>query len=542
MVARNDRLLLAIALPAILFAPFLEALFSKVTFETIVEESLGYRYFYSLRIIFGGEAPWIPQGHLVGLLHHILNLLLNIFGLSQSDLELRPFLFIWIVAGVGLMACGVALFHALSSFRSISGRALYTAIALAFFTTQSLWYFWYMLPDYQVWIAVVSIASLAWANKILEIPPTEATLKEAFCIGIFGGIALGIKVSCAIYPLTLALLWLGNAKGRVAVIGLAMMPLLGLTVFFLVLLFYYAGNIDGVWRWPSGFLLFIQSQSSTFSSASLDFSSFFSRLLDFTGGKLLWTALLALLGCLIFPIFGQRYMIAAVPGMLAILWFQYMRDYSFTSIETILYSLFVVGLLIVAFRNAIALHKNKNDTHKARVQARHFFPARVNWFMAAAIVVLTVPRFLDVSVQNVREIVAGERRYRVFADYVSQLPGSTIVLSPGNQYRIASMYSAICKGGTDIYNASWGVSPYISALFPKYACAVLEKPVDLSLFSNVLFLEIDGDVTVARNQVEKYFSISLDGFNCNYRVKQVITHYVACTRRKPAVKYLSFRG
>src|SRR3990167_8631772 len=37
------------------------------------EESIGYRYFHSLRLLYGEhEFPWLPQGQLIGLIHMLV--------------------------------------------------------------------------------------------------------------------------------------------------------------------------------------------------------------------------------------------------------------------------------------------------------------------------------------------------------------------------------------------------------------------------------------------------------------------------------------
>ena len=57
------------------------------------EESVGYRYFYSLRNTFGGEFPWLPQGHLPNLVHAAIQYLLDLLGFLHSDLGARIDLF-----------------------------------------------------------------------------------------------------------------------------------------------------------------------------------------------------------------------------------------------------------------------------------------------------------------------------------------------------------------------------------------------------------------------------------------------------------------
>src|SRR5262249_13381615 len=45
----------------------------------LYEESVGYRYFYSLRLAFGGEHPFLPQGQFPTLIHVIIQWTLSAF-------------------------------------------------------------------------------------------------------------------------------------------------------------------------------------------------------------------------------------------------------------------------------------------------------------------------------------------------------------------------------------------------------------------------------------------------------------------------------
>src|SRR5690606_39079450 len=66
-------LLLMLALP-------MWFVFNKITFSTHFEESVGFRYVHSLRILYGYEHPWLPPGQLQGILHIAVQKLLTLFG------------------------------------------------------------------------------------------------------------------------------------------------------------------------------------------------------------------------------------------------------------------------------------------------------------------------------------------------------------------------------------------------------------------------------------------------------------------------------
>ena len=70
----------------------------------LFEEAIGYRYFYSLRVLFGEERPWVPQGHTLGLVQHVLQLLLSGLGFSLDDTSLRIGVFVVLNGGIW---CGI---------------------------------------------------------------------------------------------------------------------------------------------------------------------------------------------------------------------------------------------------------------------------------------------------------------------------------------------------------------------------------------------------------------------------------------------------
>jgi hypothetical protein len=69
------------------------------TLTGMAEESTGYRYFYTLRILYGdNERPWLPQGQLVGLAHMLIQVILTTLGYPPTELFPRIDLFAYSAA------------------------------------------------------------------------------------------------------------------------------------------------------------------------------------------------------------------------------------------------------------------------------------------------------------------------------------------------------------------------------------------------------------------------------------------------------------
>src|SRR5437899_12691834 len=70
-----------------------------LTLTGMTEESTGYRYFYTLRMLYGrGERPWLPQGQLPGLTHLLIQAGLTLSGFSPTSLFPRIDLFAYLAA------------------------------------------------------------------------------------------------------------------------------------------------------------------------------------------------------------------------------------------------------------------------------------------------------------------------------------------------------------------------------------------------------------------------------------------------------------
>jgi hypothetical protein len=489
-----------------------------VNLVAFFEEPLGYRYFYSLRIIFGKEAPFIPQGHVPGLLHHIANVALLRSGFPASNIHGRPEVFLLLAVITGLTALGIALYHALGIFQTTSARALFAAVTLAIFTSHDASALWYLSPDYHIWIAVLALAILPWASRLALAAP-DRPVRDAIGLGILAGVAAGIKISCVVYPATLGLLWFIRTTGiRERFIGVALAIPLACSVLAALVWTYYLGQIH-LAAYFADLRLFVQSQASGMPGTAQDWASFSGKFLRLPFTHHLWLVPFAAVISLVFAVFNyrSRWLLALIPGAYAVLYFQYIRDYSVTAVETLIFGLFMVALVAVAVRQETPLQRLSK-------KARPYIYAGSLAITVACI--WDISRFVATFIPAYRDIVRAnaeiERR-------VARIPGPVLMFSAANEYRLISIYSSICKGGTDIFDSRWGVSGYVARTFPFFACAVVSGPLDLSRYQAVLFRAVGG-LPAAKAHIEKYHSVSLSEFDCE-APNAAVAGNIACLRR-----------
>ena len=121
-----------------------------------------------------------------------------------------------------------------------------------------------------------------------------------------------------------------------------------------------------------------------------------------------------------------------------------------------------------------------------------------------------------------------------FHDVLGKLGGPTAFLTPDNTFRPLSVDSAICKGGTDIFQSVWGVSPFIKSMFPDRWCYLYGGPADLKPFANAVFIKLDSESRQSAIQrVESKFAVSLDTFDCKREIPAFGSSYILCHQDRP---------
>jgi hypothetical protein len=226
----------------LLLLPLLLLASNGLSLVGLTEESTGYRYFYSLRILYTpDERPWIPQGQLVGLVHIGVQLLLTALGYAPTQLQPRIDLFAYIAAALPHLATGAALTWAVLGLRSLGARL---AVAAGLFTVAldlSLTSGYHLLlPDYASWIHTLTMISLGCCLR-LSVAGAQIGWRWTLGLGLFTGACLGVKVTVvtlAAAPVLLLLLASQSSWTR-RMIDCATIGLIGGLVFLLTIWAFY---------------------------------------------------------------------------------------------------------------------------------------------------------------------------------------------------------------------------------------------------------------------------------------------------------------
>jgi hypothetical protein len=446
----------------------------------VVEESVGYRYFYSLRLAFGGEHSFLPQGHFPTLVHVLIQRLLSaVHPVDQLFPRIDTFSLVAVATPAVLGA--VAAYFALRRFPR-PGMIITAACALLLLASSQLPGFigWTTMPDYHVW--VIPLAFLCLALTLID---GLMTPRQAAMLGLVAGLALGVKITFFVFPLVpiatrlpldrralLLLFIFGMTAGLVYLATLALFAGVELTAFARLLrqLYYFtrgqSNNLpaDG-WAQIMGY--------------------------DLLAICLLPPTLIAL-GVLL----RERAAFAAALALILSLLFLSRRPYSHSLVEVHALGTLAIGIGVAV----IARHTGR---------LRHALTP-----MAVAAVALLLafgPERVNTGVYTTR----GAQAYNeAAAQWRSKLDLPMWIATTGNDYRPHSVESAICKGGRELL-APDVISPYVTSLFPHFRCALTKNELTDIENSSVGFVRLPTETLAeSKKRLEDFFSVSLATHHC----------------------------
>lgn len=208
--------------------PWLWFLCHGISLISCASESIGYRYFHSLRLVRGEQSTiWEAQGHTVGVLHEFFQWLLDRGGITDLRVRIDLFSYGTLAANslvFGFVACRIAR----SPLVDLTARYLIAAVAL--FGVYGSW--WGLaasrLPDYYTWEVTLTTACLGLFVVHQAAPARGRGLARATALGALAGAMAGVKITllpAAFLPLLPLLLVGGESLWRrllrLAVWGLA---------------------------------------------------------------------------------------------------------------------------------------------------------------------------------------------------------------------------------------------------------------------------------------------------------------------------------
>jgi hypothetical protein len=272
-------------------------------------------------------------------------------------------------------------------------------------------------------------------------------------------------------------------------------------------------------------MLFSAGQSATFGGVPLSFVGYIKLLFAGFPHDVLWLlpvqVMIALLGLGYRPL---RPLLCLLPAQLLIGYFQFLRFYSHTSVETTLFVVFSFGFMAVCLRAPLAKFMAKSSLHFSRyLRAAQIFLLLVITVSLSQTLPVSYVSYRDQQLPNLHAFEALNASPLVAKKQV-------YYLAPGNENRFLSIYSAMCKGGTDIFTNTWGKdSPYMAQTFPWFKCAVHNTGLDFS-GSDVLIFRRANDTTIAQAlaYAQEHFKTPITGWQCRDIGPVPLGSIVAC--------------
>jgi hypothetical protein len=492
-----------LALPSLLFS------LSHISVVGMFEESIGYRYFYSLRHVYSDERPFIPQGQLVGIAHMVIQLVLTAIGHPIRELFPRMDIFVSVapLIPLGLAAC--AFVWTALALKCFSSRALLAA-GLCFVAYNSrLPLGWTAIPDYMPWVIPVVLVAAAAGIRIVTGPTREPiwSLSSSLWLGAYAALCLAIKPTYMVFPLAVGSLMLARDHRWPASIAFGALSLLTAALGALFLLACYLRfSVLGMTKFLQLFPRFVDAQRATLPWGEYGFLFWlhdmnWQSVADYTP----WILMTAVSSVLIGMHKHLRVLLALVPATMLSLYFCYDRYYYITLIEVSFFSFATAVIVLVAIaRSDLVLTLDR--TRFLLTNAR----------LLTAVLLLTVIAYSTLA--NLPTLLVGYRaldsaNHRLHA-LMQRAGGTTLTLMVDNAHRPFTVESALCKGGADILENA-GPTPLISSLFPERRCELLPVPLESERFDNILFSRMpEESIADALMKLESYYRSSLAGIHC----------------------------
>jgi hypothetical protein len=203
----TDARIAAIALfAAAMLWPIAWVCLKGVSLSATYEESVGYRYFYTLRMLVEPNTfLFLPQGQSTDLVQKLIHLLLSSFGYPKE--QIYPRVDYFSIASIFLFQTIniVAFASLILKFRGI-GNSIHHALfwlVPSFIPDSSAWYA-ILMPDYIAVEPAISIYACALILDLYREP--RWSRGKVVRLGLFSGVVAATKVTLAIFPAVVVLL------------------------------------------------------------------------------------------------------------------------------------------------------------------------------------------------------------------------------------------------------------------------------------------------------------------------------------------------
>ena len=257
---------LAVATSLLYALPPLIMLAFGVSPVAVVTESLGYRYFNSLRLLEGERGLiFIVQGQTPALVQHAINLALSGAGIPIETLRLRLDLFAYGFSFFNAALMGWVVCAALvgGTLRATDKLLIVTSTLAGGFVSRSA-ISASMTPDYYAFESTLSTLGLWLFLRRVRAPASTVSFGEIVLFGVLTGLMAGTKINLFFTGLVAALPVLLGAPfspARIVVRGV-LLGVVAVAVFVLVTLGFYLFDVSILPEFLTRWLGFVRNPGS----------------------------------------------------------------------------------------------------------------------------------------------------------------------------------------------------------------------------------------------------------------------------------------
>jgi hypothetical protein len=495
------------------------------TLSGLYEESIGYRYFFSLRAVLGEDAAlFLPQGQLQDLLSQALQIALNIAGYPLYDTAKRIDAFSYsLVASAMLLA--LLAFWLGNAERGEGPIACLLAATLwgsVFYLPGYNTVYALLQPDYLPFILAIAISANALVVRI-ALGGTLSPMRHGMAFGLFLGVCLATKMTLTLFAVTAMIVYLVERPHLRSVLVLAGAALLGCGFWFAAIKLDYRGSrtaLSVYYRYLADFVKQAGGVEQTVPIKQWVLGKFTWD--SYLHGALVALPLLTPIGFLLCPRARRSVLTAVIVTSTAYSYVLYQRDYPGTNLEVAIFVSF-------AFQ---CLWREVNRQFSGGVATRLVAAASIAVLASCIIVDTTFFRSTVLSI--VRAAEANTTDQARLDEAIGTLPTPMLWLVPTNNDRMLTVHSAIMKGGSSGSVRGRSPSKTMRAISPHLdlilGTDLTELPRDVEEYRTLVFATAKRKDRGSVLQIEQVYGMQLSSLRCAQFGRMPGYRLIACTR------------
>jgi len=511
--------------------PIILIMMNRYTLSGLYEESLGYRYFYTLRQVYEPSTYlFLPQGQFTDIFHQQIQRILSFIGYPPTQLFPRIDLFSYISVFFFHLFNAICFTWAVTPLRNFYKIIAILFWSFAFFAPRFNGFVVLLQPDYILITLGLTLIAAGCYVRLTNSKFHWNSTKTLF-LGVFFGVALATKITLVILPITVCLSWILAASSfRRSLPHFLSSIVIGGLVWFILLYVYYQ-NVDFIANYFHDLGLFIETGGGV-SQVNTTWSKWLSdKLLSnevALVAKIIYCTPFFVLAS--FAIVRSRIdfsvVIPLLVGSVMYHWFIFNRDYPGSMFESILYTELVLwGIMCVPLKNYLS-----------KLEFSIYFPPIIITTVSVILVIYSYPTF-NVIYQYINDIGRNTIVQNTLRDEQRKISGDYLWLVSSNGFRPVSIDSAIMKGGSGLHG--WRnpdsvliatMSPNVNFLFGGSAEFYANNPVKIERYSAIMFATYYSDLDKSIKENKEFFQVDLANFTCDKRVDLIYQRVIICER------------